>query len=134
MKHRKLYRLSGKLLELGIYCKESDGFFGIRNKLGFKYLTIEHRMDTEKMLGSAFVMEELSEELPENISLKDGWTVCRGCKKELYYVRGVEGESLKGGWIHEEGDCQAKEPEHHENVKLFEWLRSVCEKYNVSAL
>ncbi len=65
-KHRKLYSLDARNLILGVFNSKSNGFIGLRTKMGHVFLSQEYHWDNGPPHGTAKPLEEL-EELPKSI-------------------------------------------------------------------
>lgn len=65
-----VYRLRSRNLAFGVFVKESNGFIGLREKFGHKYLFAEYHWDTGAPFGTVCPLEEL-EPAPPGLVLKE---------------------------------------------------------------
>lgn len=64
--NRGVYRIHSRNLSVGVYCPESQGFVGIREKFGTRYLFTEYHYDTGASFGTVFPKEQI-DYLPADI-------------------------------------------------------------------
>ena len=69
-KHRGIYKLSSRNLSLGVFNKFSNGFIGIREKLGDLYLFTEYHWDNGPPFGTASPYEFVGT-LPDDIEVRE---------------------------------------------------------------
>jgi hypothetical protein len=122
-KPRKLYRLTSRNLTLGVFEAENRGFLGLRRKFGSTFVFEEYHWDCGPPYGTASPYEELPEELPAEIELKeDLGAECSTCKQPL-----KQGEN---GWEHEsEPGCVRAFARTRPNGPLSQWLFQMEQKY-----
>jgi hypothetical protein len=122
-KHRKLYRLASRNLKLGFFEEETRGFLGLRRKFGSTYVFEEYHWDCGPPYGTVHPQEELPEELPAEIELKeDLGAKCSICGQPL--------EQGGSGWVHEGGhQCNRWYPMTRCNESLEGWLLQMEMKY-----
>lgn len=67
--HRKLYRIHARNFKLGVFNAPTNGFKGIREKFGSRFIDEEIHWDADAAYGTVKPVEELPEILPEDIEL-----------------------------------------------------------------
>jgi hypothetical protein len=140
-KDRRVYRLQSRNLDFGVFRAATGGFIGLREKFGDRYLFEElHRGDGG---GTASPLEELAEELPVEIPLREGLgSVCQTCGVACDYVRWPEGgereialESggtmkVPGQWQHLQAtECVKVRAVGKSNTAFFDWLDAVEKRH-----
>jgi len=68
-KNRVLYRIRARTLDLGVFCRETGGFIGLRSKCGYPFAFEEFHLDKGHPIGTATPLVELSETLDTEIPL-----------------------------------------------------------------
>lgn len=126
--HGRLYRIHSRNLSLGVFNNQTNGFVGIREKLGNLYLFTEYHWDTGEPHGTASPKEALEvcpvDDLREVIG-----TICQTCRKPLHHVQAenIEGSSQDHveRWFHNDDNsprCKDAWPMAVDNMALFNWL------------
>jgi len=117
-KRGTIYRLHSRNLSYGVFVPEDgNGFIGIREKLGSRYLFTEYHYDNGPPFGTVRPLEVVGSVDDDRILLTTSLaTVCGYCGERAEYVK-VEGGVKKGDqtyvgeWRHITGDgLQCKEP------------------------
>ena len=67
----KLYRIKCRNLAIGLFNKKDNGFIGIREKFGARYLFTEYHWDTGEPYGTVCPLEKLDIELPGGIEVSE---------------------------------------------------------------
>ena len=140
-KDRTFYRIRSRNLTFGVFCVETGGFIGLREKFDQIYLFEEYHHDDGPPYGTVTPLEEL-EELPAEINSVAGSSVCQGCGAPVAYITWPEGGSrdvkLKSGgtvnvtgrWEHlAETKCDDLRACHRENQALRKWIEEASSKY-----
>lgn len=82
LEDRRAYRVKSRNLLVGFWIAEQQGFMGIRQKFGDRYLDTEYHYDTDKRLGTAHATEALDLWLPEDVEARENLdAVCQYCLK-----------------------------------------------------
>lgn len=68
-KNRVLYRVLSKTLSIGVFCKETGGFLGIRTKGGYTFAFEEFHLEKGPSIGTVTPLVELPEFLHTEITL-----------------------------------------------------------------
>lgn len=137
---RRLYFISSRHFRLGVYRAQSGGFIGLRKIFSDTFLFEEYPSD-----GAVRVLKEMPETVPESIECLDTEGMyCQNCSQEViffYWPVGEEkevtlssGEKIRvfGEWRHvTPSECSKIRPVRHENQRLFDWLKSMEEKYSI---
>lgn len=141
-KDRRLYRISARNFNIGVYDEKTESFFGLREKFGEVYIDNENHWDC-KEFATVKPIEELPEELPAEIEngYKQG-SKCQNCQKFCEYVLWPEGGereitqdsgykmTVPGEWKHlKESNCKEVNPVGLYNYDLDKWLRDMEKKY-----
>ena len=66
-KNRVLYQIRSRNLDFGVFCQETGGFIGLREKCNYFYTFEEYHRDRGGRLGSVTPVKELPEVLPPEI-------------------------------------------------------------------
>lgn len=120
-KDRYVYRIRSRNLRVGVFCKATNGFVGIRLKFGRLFLFEEYHYDTGAPYGTVWPLEELFE-LPEEISNRENLgTIDRRTGRKIIFDDTLE----KPWWKYEDSgevdrDIQAG---MLDNKELFEFLK-----------
>ncbi|MGH2749812.1 MAG: hypothetical protein ACRDK3_02890 [Actinomycetota bacterium] len=69
-KPRHLYRLMSRNLSIGVFDASNNGFIGIREKFGSRYLDTEYHRDTGAPHGTASPYEDLGS-IPDEIQIRE---------------------------------------------------------------
>lgn len=96
LRHRATYALRSRNLLVGVWDANSNGFVGIRTKMGDTYLFTEYHYD---LGGTAHALEELPLNLPEDIGLRENFDpTCSDHSEDVVFTAPIS----KGGdgWIH----------------------------------
>jgi len=125
--HGKLYRIHSRNLGFGVFNSEAQGFIGIREKFGNRYLFTEYHWDAGAPFGTVHPKEEL-EQLPEDIRVKEdlGTEDQEGRPCAFDKPRDQGG---KGWYVIETGKPCEGFPVCVSNKKLFDWLEQKSNEY-----
>lgn len=96
LRNRAAYALRSRNLLVGVWDAKSNGFIGVREKMGDIYLFTEYHYD---LGGTAHALEELPLVLPENIELREFFGPrCDVHSEDVVFTKPIS----KGGdgWIH----------------------------------
>lgn len=66
-KNRVLYQIRSRNLDFGVFCQETNGFIGLREKCSYIYTFEEYHRDLGGHLGTVTPIRELPEILPSEI-------------------------------------------------------------------
>lgn len=133
-RRRHVYRLRSRNLAFGVFAPEKDnGFIGIREKFGNRFLFTEHHWDNGPPYGTAKPVEDLGPLRDERIRLWEAMpTTCGYCGERVEYEQsdeGVEkdGNVYPGEWVHlgADGSCSRPDPQGNQNMKLLRELEAV---------
>ena len=126
-KDRFLYRLKSRNLSLGVFNKKRNGFVGIREKFGARYLATEYHYDTGAPFGTAQPLEEL-EEMPaglEAVEMFEG-AIDGETNRMVDFDKAVAAEGKWGWYFVDTGEYSEKiRPYAISNKKLKEWLENI---------
>lgn len=118
---RRLYRIRSRNLIFGVYNPEKNGFLGIREKFGSRYVFEEHHWDQD-YYPTVKPIEDLGIDLPDDILLAEhlpgSWD--KDGVREVYFDRPVA-EGGKG-WLYKDTDEPAPAGYIKGNDALFAWL------------
>jgi hypothetical protein len=118
--HRHVYLLHSRNLIVGVYNYFNNGFIGIREKFGCRFLSTEYHWDNPSF-ATARPIKDLGI-IPDNIKIKETLhTECDECKAEVKFVSGVNSH-----WEHVNAeDCGNEHwlPCSVSNDKLFQELK-----------
>lgn len=78
---RGLYKINSRNLTLGVYVAERQGFIGIREKFGSKFLFTEFHYDTGPPFGTASPYEYWGP-VWDTLDLVEGYHQCKECGEE----------------------------------------------------
>lgn len=126
-KDRFLYRLESRNLSLGVFNKELNGFVGIREKFGARYLATEYHYDTGAPFGTACPLEEL-EEIPAGLEAVEGFegSIDGETKRLVAFDKAVAAEGKWGWYFVDTGEYSEKIRAYAiSNERLKEWLEGV---------
>lgn len=126
-KDRFLYRLRSRNLGLGVFNKKTNGFVGIREKFGDRYLATEYHYDTGAPYGTACPLEEL-EEAPAGLEIVDllEGTVDGVTGRMVAFDNTIVDGTKRGWYFVDTGEVDEKiRPYAISNAKLKEWLASI---------
>lgn len=70
-KDRHLYIISARNFRLGVFCRDKQGFIGIREKFGNRYLFTEYHWDTGEPHGTVCPRKEVGT-IPDDLILREG--------------------------------------------------------------
>jgi hypothetical protein len=105
---RNIYEIRSRNLNCGVWTGE--GFIGIREKLGDKYLFQEFFYDGENPVGTAEPIRWLGE-IPADMEMTERYpTECEICGEACEYTPWAPGEvgnSYAGRWV-----CAVRNPDH----------------------
>ena len=121
-KNGYIYKLNSRNLSKGVFCEKSQGFTGIREKFGDRYLDTEYHWDTGAPHGTAHALEEIGK-LPDDIPIKEILgTIDRLSKRPVGFDVPVS-QGGKGWYFLDTGEADNKiRPTSVENKKLFDFL------------
>lgn len=126
-KDRFLYRLRSRNLGFGVFNKKQNGFVGVREKFGARYLATEYHYDTGAPFGTAQPLEEL-EEMPaglEAVEMLEG-TVDGETNRVVAFDKTVVAEGKWGWYFIDTGEYSEKIRAYAiSNKRLKEWLESI---------
>lgn len=124
-KRGHVYRLSSRNLAFGVFAPEKEnGFIGIRDKFGSRYLFTEHHWDNGAPYGTAKPLEDMGPLKDPHIALLDTLpTACGYCGERLEFKRDLE----DAHWEHITGDgsCTKPYPVGGTNHPLYQALEAV---------
>lgn len=107
---RRAYRLKSRNLLVGVWDPESDGFIGVRQKFGDKYLFTEYFYG--ETWGTAHAVEALDFSLAPGVVLDENiGSFCQKCDEPVYGKPGVrDGREVQciGNFHVTESDCEAE--------------------------
>jgi len=133
-KDRRLYRVDTRNFgPIAVFSKDVRGFVGLRRKFGLR-LDVEYHWETSLTVGTAIPWEELPDELPNHISTEQSEPArCKNCKVLVDFRKNdpdPKSFSPFGTWFHlQETACTDVYPASYQNQPLFDWLKSMEEKY-----
>lgn len=143
-KHRGLYRLRSRNLAIGVFNEKSQGFCGIREKFGSRYVFEEYHVDYDGPYKTAAPMELLPEELPAELEPIEHFpgSRCAKCHQPCEYAKWPEGGEreitfkdggkmkVPGQWQHLDGTrCEDMSGYLQSNEPLFRWLEEMEKKH-----
>ena len=103
---RGIYRLSSRNLTVGVYDGD-EGFIGVREKFGSRYLFTEFHWDQGAPFGTVHPLELLGM-LDESIELREtNDPVCgkENCGRAVKFTQTEEGAFGRGVWSHVDDDA-----------------------------
>jgi hypothetical protein len=129
---RRLYRIHSRNLNIvGVYNAEHQGFIGIREKFGSRYLFMEFHWDTGMPFGTVQPDESTPEILPDDILLAERLegSICQ-CGVDVDFIQD-DPKSSAGHWEHLQPSpkCNNIRAYTKTNKELFKWLEEMEEKY-----
>lgn len=71
MVDRRVYRVRSRNLVVGAWRASTQGFIGIREKFGHLYLFEEYHTETGPPFGTAFAIQDLGLDVPEDVPLAE---------------------------------------------------------------
>lgn len=117
--NRGVYRIHSRNLLVGVF-DGSEGFIGIREKFGDKFLFKEYHWEASPTLGTVRPMEKIAD-LPVEIEVEEGDSLCQNCKVPTGFEKGVEGGP--GIWSHlAETTCKDPRSGFYRYEPLFSYL------------
>lgn len=132
---RGVYRINSRNLTVGVYDGD-EGFIGIREKFGSKFLFTEYHWDQGPPFGTVRP-QELVHSLPRELDLFERlpYSVCgvEGCWRPAQFVK--LNDDGTGAWFHLKGNVLAEADEFGHKVSpcgytylpLFEYLEDLQE-------
>ena len=126
MVHRRLYRLHSRNLAFGVFNKEDNGFYGIREKFEKWFVFPEYHWENPSF-ATVQPQEDTGIDLPEDILLVDrlpgSW--CPKTQEPVEFIKGgPDGEVGHGEWFYVGTDRKAPEGGcYKHNEQLFNWLK-----------
>jgi hypothetical protein len=127
---RGVYQVTSRNLSVAVY-DGSQGFIGIREKFGNRYLFTEYHWDSGAPFGTVRP-HHLIATLPDQIALREHEKpVCSSCKAEMTFDRDSTG--LHGTWFHADSGtakCLDGIPTSHVYQPLFAYLTDIEENCN----
>jgi hypothetical protein len=126
-KHGVVYRIYSRNLTHGVFHNVTQGFIGIREKMGDVFLFSEYHWDTGPPFGTARPLEELGP-LPEGIAVAErlGSSWCSACERDIRLDEGADPEIVRYRRRHIEDEsplCDGATPyAPRENKALFDYL------------
>jgi hypothetical protein len=117
-----VYRISSRNLGVVVFSPEDNGFIGIREKFGEKYLFTEYHYDTGPPFGTVFPLEEIGP-LPPNIRpVERLGTFDRVTMRPVAFDKPVA-DGGKGWYFVDTGEASdAIRAANFQNDDLFEYL------------
>lgn len=109
-KHRYLYRLKSRNLLFGVFNESTNGFVGIREKFGDRYLFQEYHWDTGPPFGTVHPVEELG--FCPYDDLSEGYSREASAEDTKHYKNIVVGERY-----------------YFKNRTLFDWIEAQQKNY-----
>ena len=128
---RVLYRINCRNLTFGVFNKENNGFIGIREKFGAKYLFTEYHFDTGAPFGTVKPYKKLGL-LPNNIDALEVYPhdIDRETKRPVMFDK-PKADGGKGWYFLDTGEADENiKPCQPTNKKLFDWLDKILAEYN----
>jgi hypothetical protein len=98
-KPRHVYRLRSRNLSVGVFDEDSNGFIGIREKFGSRYLDTEHHRDTGPPHGTATPYEELGA-VPKGIEVREDEPAIDQETKRQVVIRRDRQNPKVGSWYY----------------------------------
>ncbi len=127
--HKRIYRIHSRNLVVGVWNKDTNGFVGIRNKFGSEYLFTEYEYDTNDKYGTAWAIELVEEEIPDNVPLMESL----GARSGTRWVKFTTPVSSGGrGWVYTDDDSTVNTNGsivYVPNAELFNILKPYHEKF-----
>ena len=126
-KDRFLYRLKSRNLSFGVFNKKQNGFVGIREKFGARYLATEYHYDTGAPFGTACPLEEL-EEMPVGLEAVEAFegAVDGETKRMVAFDKAAAAEGKWGWYFIDTGEYSEQIRAYGiSNPKLKEWLEKI---------
>lgn len=126
-----VYRIHSRNLSFGVFVPEKDdGFIGIREKAGSRYLFTEHHADTGGMFGTVRPLEDLGPLKDPRILLQEHLrSTCRYCGEPAEsYEHEKDGEKVRGRRHLGGGEEQCPDPPDlllQRNRPLYEALAKI---------
>lgn len=72
LEHGRIYKLRSRNLVVGVWDEKAQGFIGLREKFGSRYLFTELHWDAHEFYGTAVALEALYL-LPVYVAVAEGW-------------------------------------------------------------
>lgn len=119
---RYLYRIRSRNLSFGVFNKSCNGFIGIREKFGSRFLFTEFHYDTGRPYGTVAPDEKLIK-LPDDIELKENLYTIDSVSKRLVKFDKPVFQGGKGWYFVDTGESNDDiYPTYIINRELFKWL------------
>ena len=123
-KNGYIYKLNSRNLGIGVFCEETKGFIGIREKFGDKYLFTEYHWDTGAPFGTVKPLEEIGQ-IPDDIIIGEDLGIIDSITKKSVKFDVPVTQGGKGWYFLDTGVADDKiRPISVENKKLFDFLES----------
>lgn len=120
-RHGWTYRIHSRNLSFGVFNQETQGFVGIREKFGNRFLFTEFHWDTGEPFGTVTPLEAL-EACPVQDLREYVRDECSVCHVLVEFVKDDPAQRT-GRWEHRgETACQKARPCTVMNQELFEYL------------
>lgn len=117
-KHGFTYRIHSRNLDIGVFDETTQGFVGIREKFGDKFLFEEFHWDTGAPFGTVSPEEEI-EQCPIKDIRENLGSFCANCEKNVKWTEATK-------WKHTEPtDCEKILPCSRHNKPLFKYLEAL---------
>lgn len=119
---RRLYKIRSRNLIMGVF-DGKEGFVGIRQKFGSKFLFTEFHWDQGPPFGTVFGVEDTGIDLPEHIQLCESpGTVDRETGRWVAFDKSIA-EGGRGWYFTDTGESSEDiQPVGKSNIELFDWL------------
>jgi len=117
-----LYKINSRNLAYGVFQAKEQGFIGVREKFGDRYLFTEYHWDTGAPCGTVRPLIKL-EKLPDDIEVAETieWTD-EVTGRPIYFEKSVL-DGGKGWCFKDTGETDKSiSPQGKDNQKLFDWL------------
>jgi hypothetical protein len=123
-KNRSVYRLKSRNLPCGVWRSEVNGFIGIREKFGRRYLFTEFHWDTGAPYGTAFPLDEIGV-LPDKIELYESLNDIDEKTGRPVAFDKPKAEGGRGWFFKDTGEAGDIRAVYIENKDLFDFLDGV---------